>query len=494
MSWPTRNTAAFGPAIMAARLSPAVVLAGALAACTTVGPNFQRPAAPAAGGYAMAGDKAAPIAVLTPDQRAAGPWWQAMGDPQLNEVMTLALAGNQTVAEADANLAKARDQAAGVAGTLKPQVDAKGSAQRERINIQSFGFTGFPNPTLNLYSVGGDVSYDLDLFGGGRRGVEAARARVDLQSERADAAYLSLTGNVAMQALRIAMVREQIGTVQAIIADDQRNIDIVRKAEVAGGEPASATVGGRAQLASDMAQLPPLNQQLAEARHALAALVGRSPAEWSAPDFALSGFSIPAGVPVSLPSELVRRRPDILAAEADLHAATADIGVATAKLYPDVRLTADLTLTALSPEKMFSWNSTGYSLGAGVTAPIFHGGTLRADKRAAEDEARASMARYRQTVLTAFTQVSDVLSALANDDERLKAVALSQSAAEANLKDARSSYTLGGGPFVDVVTAQRRLNTVRRDYVDAQAQRLSDIVKLFTATAADWRTEQSASR
>ncbi|MBS0409152.1 MAG: efflux transporter outer membrane subunit [Proteobacteria bacterium] len=481
MSWRTKSTAA-----------AVAALAGGLAACTTVGPNFERPAAPAAGGYAMSGDRAPAVAVLTPDQRVAGPWWRALGDPQLDEVMTLALAGNQTVAEADANLAKARDQAAAVAGSLKPQVDAKGSAQRERINIASFGFTGFPNPTINLYSIGGDVSYDLDLFGGGRRGVEAARARVDLQGERADAAYLTLTGNVAMQALRIALLREQIATVQAIVADDQRNIDIVRKAEAAGGEPASATVGGRAQLAADLALLPPLNQQLAEARHALAALVGRAPAEWSAPDFTLAGFTAPATVPVSLPSELVRRRPDILAAEADLHAATAEIGVATAKLYPDVRLTADLTLSALSPEKMFSWDSTGYTLGAGVTAPIFHGGTLKANKRAAQDEARASLARYRQTVLAAFTQVSDVLSALANDDERLKAVALAEATAESNLKDARSNYALGGGPFVDIVTAQRRLNTVRRDRIDAEAQRTFDIVKLFTATAADWRTEQAA--
>ncbi|MGA0599107.1 efflux transporter outer membrane subunit [Caulobacter sp. KR2-114] len=468
------------------------ILGAGLAACTTVGPNFQPPEAPKAGGYAMAGDRATPVAVLTPEQRVLGPWWRALGDPQLDAVMTQALADNQTVAEAEANLAKAREQATGVEGSLKPQVDAKANAARERINIQSFGFTGFPNPTINLFSIGGDVSYDLDLFGGGRRSVEEARARVDLQGERADAAYLSLTGNVAMQAVRIAVLREQIATVQAIVADDRTNIDIIRKAEAAGGEPQSATVGGRAQLAADLALLPPLNQQLAEARHALAALVGKAPAEWSAPDFALAGFVAPASVPVSLPSDLVRRRPDILAAEADLHAATADIGVQTAKLYPDVRLTADLTQSALTPDKLFSWDATGYTLAAGVTAPVFHGGTLKANRRAAEAEARASLARYRQTVLTAFTQVADVLSALANDDERLKAVALAQSTAEANLKDARSAYTIGGGPYVDIITAQRRLNTVRRDLLDAQAQRLGDMVKLFTATAADWREDKTA--
>jgi NodT family efflux transporter outer membrane factor (OMF) lipoprotein len=481
MSWRIRTTA-----------GAVAALAAGLAACATVGPNFQPPEGPTAGGYAMTGDRVPVVATLTPQLRASGPWWQALGDPQLDAVMTQALAGNQTVAEAEANLAKARDQQAAFEGTLKPQLDAKAAADRERINISSFGFTGFPNPTINLFSIGGDVSYALDLFGGGRRGVEAARARADLQGERADAAYLSLTGNVAMQAVRIALAREQIATVQAIVADDQRNIDIVRKAEAAGGEPQSATIGGRAQLAADMAMLPPLYQQLAEARHAMAALVGKAPAEWSAPDFSLGAFTPPATVPVSLPSDLVRRRPDILAAEADLHAATAEIGVATAKLYPDVRLSADLTQSALSPEKLFSWDATGYTLGAGVTAPILNGGTLKANKRAAQDEARASLARYRQTVLTAFTQVSDVLSALANDDERIKAVALSQSTAEANLKDARSAFTLGGGPYVDIVTAQRRLNMTRRDYVDAQAMRLNDMVKLFTATAADWRTQTTA--
>jgi len=485
MSRPIRLTGPGKAALIAA-------LGAGLAACTTVGPTFQPQDAPKADGYAMTGDRTPAVAVLTPDQRAAGPWWRALADPQLDAVMSQALAGNQTVAEAEANLAKARQQATAVEGTLKPQVDAKANAARERINIQSFGFTGFPNPTISLFSVGGDVSYDLDLFGGGRRSVEEARARVDLQGERADAAYLSLTGNVAMQAVRIALLREQIATVEAIVADDRTNIDIIRKAEAAGGEPQSATVGGRAQLAADLALLPPLHQQLAEARHALAALVGKTPAEWSAPDFALAQFSTPSSIPVSLPSALVRRRPDILAAEADLHAATADIGVQTAKLYPDVRLSAELMQSALSPDKLFSWDASGYTLAAGVTAPVFHGGTLKANKAAAEAEAKASLARYRQTVLTAFTQVSDVLSALANDDERLKAVALARSTAEANLKDARSAYTIGGGPYVDIITAQRRLNTVRRDELDAQAQRLSDVVKLFTATAADWREDRTA--
>ena len=462
-------------------------LALGLAGCTTVGPNFQSPTAPTAQGYAMAGDRAAPGAVLTPDRRTAGPWWKALGDPALDEVMTLALANNQTVAEADANLARARAQVASVQGGLGPRADLTAGAQRERINIQAFGFGSFPNPTINLYSIGGAVSYDLDLFGGGRRHAESAKAHAEAEARRADAAYLTLTGNVALQALRIATVRSQIAAAEAIIADDRQNIEIVRKAQDAGGESPSATIGGKTQLAQDLALLPPLHQQLSEARHALAALVGKSPAEWSAPDFDLAAFARPGAIPVSLPSELVRGRPDILAAEADLHMATADVGVATARLYPDIRLSANLTQSALTPLKLFSFDSTGAAIAAGLTAPIYDGGSRRADKRAAQAAAEASLAHYRQTVLMAFVQVSDVMSALGNDQDRIAALGQAEATAQSNLNDARSAYSLGGGARLPIVDAQRQLNQARRNRLEAEGQRMADIVKLYTATAADWR-------
>src|SRR5437868_4350855 len=145
----------------------ALIAAAGLAACTTVGPNFKAPAAPAVGGYAMAGDKTSGQAVLTPQTRAAGPWWTALGSADLDRVMGEALAGNHTVAAADATPQRAQAQAASERGTLKPQIDATAAAQRERINTSAFGFTGFPSPTINLYSVGASVAYDLDLFGGG---------------------------------------------------------------------------------------------------------------------------------------------------------------------------------------------------------------------------------------------------------------------------------------------------------------------------------------
>jgi outer membrane protein TolC len=188
-----------------------------------------------------------------------------------------------------------------------------------------------------------------------------------------------------------------------------------------------------------------------------------------------------------LPSSLVRRRPDILAAEADVHQAVAKVGVATANLYPDVRLTAGLTQTDITPAALFSYAASGWEFGAGLTAPIFHGGALKAQRRAAEADARASLAQYQQTVLTAFVQVSDVLAALAQDDRRIADLARAQSVAQSGLSDTRAAYSLGGGALLPVVDAQRQLNLARLQLVQARAQRLGDVIRLYAATAAQWR-------
>ena len=475
----------------------------ALAACTTVGPSFKAPAPPqgaAAAGYAMAGDPAAAQARLSPGASVAGPWWRAFGSPELDRLMDEALAGSPTLAEANATLERARQQANAAAGAQLPQVDANASAQRERINLQAFGFKGFPgfptlsNPTIDLYSVGGSVGYDLDLFGGKKRATEAARARAEQAARQADAAYLTLSGNVALQAMRVASLQSQIAAVQQVVADDAKVLDLIHAAQRAGSEAPSATAGGEAQLAEDQALLPPLQRDLAAARHQLAMLVGKSPAEWTAPDFDMARIVQPTAIPVSLPSELVRRRPDITAAEAELHAATADIGVAVAAQYPDIRLSANVTQSALTPDKLFNYNATGWQLLAGVAAPIFHGGTLKANRKAAEAEARAALARYQATVIRAFVQVSDVLAALATDQQEITSLARAQTSAEANVRDAQTAYRLGGGTLLQVIDAQRQLNRARRATVQAQGQQLADVVQLYTATAADWRTAQTAAR
>ena len=485
MSQPTRSRLA---AVLAS-----VSLSALVAGCTTVGPDFARPDAPASSGYAMQGDLAPAEARLDCAASAAGPWWSAFNSPALDAVIRQAIADSPTISEADATLRQAQSALAQARGAAGPQVDMNAGVKRERANLQAFGFTGFgdvelSNPTFNLYSVGGGIGYDLDLFGGQRRRIEGAAARAEAQAQRADAAYLTLTSNVALQALTIATLQAQIDAVDAMIDADQANIDLVRRANALGGSTSTAKVAAQSQLEQDRALLPPLRGQLAAARHALAVLVGHAPADWTAPDFQLSQMSLTSTVPVALPLELVRKRPDILAAEADLHAATADIGVATADLYPNIRLTSSLTQGSLKVGDIFSYDASAWDLAAGLTAPLYNGGALKARRQQAREAAQASSARYQQTVLTAFGQVADALSALAADDEAIAAYSRSQAQADERLRLARIAYEKGGGTLIDVLDAQRQAHDIQSSLARAQGQRLADAVRLFAASGADWRT------
>jgi NodT family efflux transporter outer membrane factor (OMF) lipoprotein len=475
----------------------ASVSMAALSACAAVGPNFKSPEGPkgpAAAGYAMASDLPAPGAVLTPESRAAGPWWLAFGSADLDRVIRQALADSPNIAEARANLEKANAEFAATRGARLPQADLNGRAQHEKVNLSAFGFSGFPglptfkNPEFNLYQIGGAVSYDLDLFGGRRRAAEAYQARALRAAHEADAAYLSLSGNVALQAMKVASLRAQITSAGEVVAADRRVIEMLQQAEKAGGAARPALTGGVSRLAEDEALLPPMMRDLDAARHQLALLVGKSPAEWTAPDFDLAGLDGSAVVPVSLPSDLIRHRPDILAAETELHAATAEIGVAVADQYPDIRLSADLTQSAIKPESLFKGSASGFSLAGGLTAPLFNGGMLKAKRQVAEAEARAAEARYRATVLRAFVQVSDAMANLASDQRAIDSLKQATAAAEVGARDAQNGYRLGGVPLMDVVQANRRLSRAHRYLAEALGRRYMDLVTLYAATAADWRT------
>ena len=472
-----------------------LALAASLSACAAVGPSFHAPAAPTTPGYTMSGEAATASAVIGAPS-ASGPWWTGFGPAALDEVERQALAGNRTLAEANATLAQARSELRSEQAGLLPTLDANAGVQKERLNLASFGFNaaalpGFSNnPEFDLYSVGASASYPLDLFGGTRRRIESVRAQGEAIARQGDAATLALTGQVASAAVQIAGLRAEIAAVNAILADDRQNLDLVRKAEAAGGEAEGARVGAATQLARDEALLPPLNQMLAIARHQLALLVGKAPADFTAPDFDLADFAptLAAPVPLALPSDLVHVRPDIQQAEADLHAATANVGVATAALYPSLNLTASLTQSTLTASKLFETPSNAYALGTGLTAPLFDGGRRRAERQAAREAAKGSLASYEQTVLNAFRQVADGLQALANDDAAITSDQHALDLALANLKLARIGYQAGGTGLLPLVDAQRTANDARRTLAAAQTRRVLDTVTLTIAAGARWKT------
>ena len=457
-----------------------------------VGPDFKRPESPKITGYTRSSvtlPAAGPADVqqnLVPAGEVATRWWEQFHSQPLNDVVTLAIAGSPTLDAARASLAQAQEVVAAARGGFYPQVDVTAGAARGRISTSAAPGSG--QVTANVLSIEPTVSYAPDVFGGTRRLVEQQSALSELQRYELAAAYLSLTGNAVTQAINIASAREQIKAVQEIVAVDDQNLELVG-VEVEVGKAAQADLlSARSVLASDRALLPPIRQQLSLSRHALSVLVGRSPASWTPPDFDLDTLSLPTDLPVTVPSALARERPDILAVEAQLHAATAAIGVATAQLYPNVTLSASWTQASGNLGTLFDGSAGLYSVAADLTAPIFHGGTLEAQRRAAVDAMTVQLAAYRQTVLLAFGQVADTLRALQHDAETLAALQNALETAQASLQLTQESYAEGQASFLQVLVAQRLYQQARLAYAKAKGQRYLDTVQLFVAMGGGWRS------
>jgi NodT family efflux transporter outer membrane factor (OMF) lipoprotein len=463
-------------------------VATALCACT-VGPSFKRPATPTPATYTDGSIPVPPGLVSAEDfgqqivlgATPAADWWTLFDSPPLDELMRRAVANNHTLNAARATLREAQELVAAQAGAGYPQVGVDAGAGRQQYGKQFLG--SFSVPTFSYLAVGATVSYTLDYTGGVARSVEQREALAQYQRSEVQAAYLSLTGNVAVQAMIIASTRAQLQAVSEVLSGDRDNVNLVGTAFQNGSVSRTDVLTAESQLASDETLLPPLYHQINVARHALSVLVGQTPADWSPPDFELGQIKLPRQLPVSLPSELVHRRPDILASEAQLHAATAAVGIATANLYPQITLTASGGQQALPAAawQLFDRAGTAWSLIAGLTAPIFDGGTRRADRRAAIDELGASAERYQQTVLESFGQVADVLDALREDAQALAAQAHALTAAQSSFELSRRSYAAGSTGILQVLDAQRQLQQSQLGFVRAQGQQYLDTTQLFLA-------------
>jgi NodT family efflux transporter outer membrane factor (OMF) lipoprotein len=457
----------------------------ALSACT-VGPDFKSPTAPTTQRYTTEPGAALALAdAAALEQRVAFgkktpvEWWRQFNSPELDGVIALAIAKNHTLAAAQATLAESQEAVKVAAGAFYPQVDVSASVGRQKLGAAFLGPVKFP--AFSFFSIGPNVSYALDVFGGIKRQVENREALAQSQGYRLDAAYLTVTGNVATSALAIASARAQIATVEDILGNDEQNLSLVRTARRAGAVTDVDVLSAESQLANDRTLLPPLRQQLSAARHALAILCGQAPGDWSAPSFDLDRLTLPGELPASLPSGLVHERPDIMSAESDLHAASAAVGVATANLYPRITLTGSVSQEATDLAHLFDPASMAWSIAGGLTAPIFHGGELEATRRAAVDAYQAALANYEQTVLQSFGQVADVLQALAHDAEQLAAQQHALQSADASLKLTRLSYAAGNVGVLQVLDAERLYQQARLGYVRAEAQRYLDTTQLFLA-------------
>ncbi|MFZ0931816.1 MAG: efflux transporter outer membrane subunit [Syntrophobacteraceae bacterium] len=447
-----------------------------------VGPDFVRPKPPEATQYTH---EQTPEQTAAADNQAqhfqigakiAEDWWRLFKSPELDAVVRKAIDENPSLQSALSSLRQSQDNLRAGYGVFFPQINADFGATREKFTEAEFG--GPPLSTIfNLFTLNGTVTYVLDIFGGERRAVENLAAQVDYEKQTARAAYLTIVGNVVNACIAGAAYRAEIEATEELIRFQEEQVRITENQAKAGTVPYSNVLAIRAQLAATEATLPPLRKSLTQAQHLLTALVGKIPDQWAPPTLDLAGIALPVEVPVTLPSELVRRRPDILATEAQLHSASANIGVATAAMFPSITLSGNYGSASPSITQL----SSVWSLGADLATPIFHGGTLWFQRRAAIQAYKASLSAYQQAVVTGFQQVADSLRGLEFDAKTLQAQSEALTVAARTLKLVEINYRAGLVNYLQVLSADSQYQQARLGFVQAQALRLQDTSALFVA-------------
>ncbi|WP_045768161.1 efflux transporter outer membrane subunit [Xanthomonas albilineans] len=480
------------------RIASALLSLALLGGCR-VGPDFVRPPVPAVDRYtaaplppqtAGAADPAGAAQHLLPGEAVPARWWSAFASPALDMLVDAALQANPDLQAADAALRAANETAAAQLGSLAPAVDLQVSPQRQR---QAGG------SPYTLHTAQVNVSYVLDVFGGNRRQHEVLAAQAEVQRFQRQAAYMSLTSNVVASAIQEAGLRAQIDAAQAQIALAQRLRTLLERQYAAGQASGVDLAAQDAALAQAQAVLPPLQQQLAQQRARLAVLAGRPPSEDIAQRFALGSLRLPTVLPLSLPAQVLARRADVAAAQAQLHAACAQIGVATAARLPSLSLSGNIGSSAAQVRQLFERTSAQWLLGGELIAPLFHGGSLRHQQRAAVAAYDQAQAQYRSVVLAALQDTANTLQALLSDAQTLQAAVAARTAAARSLALAQRQHALGAGSGLQLLQAEQVEQQAVIALVQAQTQRYADTVALFQALggappAADDPAPQTAVR
>jgi NodT family efflux transporter outer membrane factor (OMF) lipoprotein len=461
----------------------ALAFAGLLVSCA-VGPETVTPDAPVMPAYvAGAAPEGHGLPLFENGARIPQDWWRLFGSPEIDALVQQALARSPSLDLARARVTQARELLAARSGaTTWPQVNALAGASRQLIDPATFGFPQAPvPPPFNVFSLGASVSYDLDLFGGHQRELQALAAEVNYQQYELDAARLSLAGDVVGSAIRLATLHEQIEDVAALIDSQGQQLRLNEQRQDLGAVSALGVHQQRSQLAAAQTALPALRAQRELAAHQLAVLTGDAPALARLPGLRLEQIALPGKLPLLLPAQLVRQRPDIRASEALLQKAGANVGVATADLYPKLALSGSFSTSQLDLSQVFSNGINVWSLGANLVQPIFRGGELQARKRGAEAAYEQSLAGYRQAVLLGLKNVADVLRLLEADTRALSWRDAQAKDAEAALRIARSQYEIGAVSKLALLDSERAARQARLDRSAARAGQLVNAAALLQA-------------
>ena len=380
----------------------------------------------------------------------------------------------------------ARENVLAQRGVYYPSITAGFSATRQR---QSGQIAPALNSNIFLYDLFTpqvSVSYVPDVFGLNRRTVESLQAQEQEVRFQMVATYTTLTANIVVTAIQQASMQTQIDATRELIDINSHMLQIMQYQFDKGYSNRLDVAAQESQLAQVTATLPPLLKQSAQLGDLLAVLSGQFPSQAPDQKFELSSLQLPQDLPVSLPSELVAQRPDVLQAEANLHDASAKIGIAVANRLPNLVLTANAGSSAAALDQLFTTGTGFWGLGAAATAPIFEGGTLLHQERAARAAYVQAAEQYRSAVLTAFQNVADTLTALEQDADGLKAAVAAADAAKVTLDLAQRQFQDGYAGFLALLGAEQTYQQARINLVQAQANRYADTAALFQALGGGW--------
>jgi NodT family efflux transporter outer membrane factor (OMF) lipoprotein len=466
------------------------VVMAALAGCA-VGPNFQRPPPPQSG-YEV-NQSPTPSPRLTAGEDIAQDWYLVFGSSTLNELVQQALQANPDLEASRRSLTAARYELQAVAGQALPQLVFDTKAMRARVNGSALYEPADKfQATANIYTLGPSLAYDLDVFGRLRRTIEAQAAQTTQVAHQALNVRITLVSEVVETAFEVAAADEQIRVTDSLISDLDGQYRLTAKLEEKGKLTRSDTLQAQAQLESIRASRPGLQKQLRVYQNALLRLIGSAPTDRAAPPIALGDFRLPKTIPVSLPAQLVRQRPDILEAEDLWHQGTAQVGVAKAARFPDFQLTAQYAQQSGMLNDLISKAAQTWSVGLDMSTPIFEGGRLRAREKEARQRLLQVSAQYRSSLINAFMEVANALDAIEKDSESYAARTTSLDIARANRDLAGHRLERGKVSELDVLTAQQQYENAALEQVRANAQRFTDIAELIHALGGGWWNDPAA--
>jgi NodT family efflux transporter outer membrane factor (OMF) lipoprotein len=474
----------------AAALAASTLLAGCV-----VGPDFLHPAAPEDAGYTkepLAPRTSSTDAPTGKSQRfikgydVPERWWARFKSPALNALMEHALDNNPTLQSALATLHAAREQVYAQEGKFFPLVQANFNPTYQRTSPALTPIPASGAQIFALHTAQVQVSYALDVWGLNRRTVESLTAQADAQRFQVEAAYLTLTANVAVAAITEASLRGQIDATNELIATNTKMLGILRKQFDAGYANRNDVAVQEAALAQVKATLPPLRKALAQQRDLLAALAGTFPNKGPRQTFRLADLLLPTDLPVSVPSQLVEQRPDIRAAEEELHAASAQVGVATANMLPNFTINANAGFMSTALAHLLAPQNLIWDIAGNATQTIFDAGTLMHLLAGAKDTYNAAAWAYRGTVIGAVQNVADALRALQNDADALRSARDFEQAAKISFDLARQQMEKGNANVLLLLNAQQTYLQAVIQVVQARAARLADTVALFQALGGGW--------